>query len=261
MLEREFEMRRAQNPAYSLRAYARDLRLSPSLLSEVMSGRKGLSVGKAKEMLTKIDLAARERQLFLLSTEACHSRTKNEKQRASDELKKALHREVGKKIISDQEFALANNWYHHATLELTELNDCEHTAKWFAHRLGLSTPVIEKALERLLALHWLEFQNGRYFVTSEESETANELPSSARKRFHAEMIKKSEQALFHDLSEEREFQTMTLAFDRTQISQAKEMIQNFQREFSKKFLKMKHKNSIYQLSVQFFRLDKKGAEK
>lgn len=249
-------MRRAQNTAYSLRAYARDLRLSPSLLSEVLTGKKGLSVSRAKELLKKMDLVPRERELFLLSTEASHARTKTQKDHAAGELKRALYREVGKKIISDQEFALANNWYHLAILELTELKDCEHSAEWFAKRLGLSAVVVEKALSRLLALHWLKLKNGRYFVTSDESETDNEMPSSARKRFHAEMIKKSEEALFRDLSEDREFQTMTLAFDRSQISQAKEMMLRFQREFSQRFLKMKHKNSVYQLSLQFFRLDK-----
>jgi predicted transcriptional regulator len=46
-IQREYESRHARNPSYSWRSFARDLHLSPSMLSEFLKGRYGLSRTKA----------------------------------------------------------------------------------------------------------------------------------------------------------------------------------------------------------------------
>jgi len=100
MLERELEMRQAQNSGYSLRAFSRDLDLSPSLLSEVMAGKKGLSESRAKKILGRLGLTPYDQQVFHLSTLAHHARNAKMRERAAQALRV--------RRISDQEFALAN---------------------------------------------------------------------------------------------------------------------------------------------------------
>ena len=48
--------RKAKNPAYSLRAFARFLEMSPSFLSEISSGRKGLSRARERALREKLGL-------------------------------------------------------------------------------------------------------------------------------------------------------------------------------------------------------------
>lgn len=50
-LQVEFSKRLEKNARYSLRAYARDLKMSPGKLSEVLSKKQGLAVAKAQEIV------------------------------------------------------------------------------------------------------------------------------------------------------------------------------------------------------------------
>jgi uncharacterized protein (TIGR02147 family) len=82
------------------------------------------------------------------------------------------------------------------------------------------------------------------------------VPSNAIKKHHDEMLKKAEESLYTDDISQREFLNMTLAFSKKQMKEAKMAIRLFQEDFAKKFYsKESQKDSVYQLSVQLFRLD------
>ena len=55
ILNEELQRRRARRSAYSLRAFARNLRMSPSFLCEIMGGRKLPSPVMAERILTEIN--------------------------------------------------------------------------------------------------------------------------------------------------------------------------------------------------------------
>lgn len=55
-LKEVLAQRKEKNPAYSLRAFARQLSVSPSFLCEVQSGRKGLSRQRAELLRQKLGL-------------------------------------------------------------------------------------------------------------------------------------------------------------------------------------------------------------
>jgi plasmid maintenance system antidote protein VapI len=52
-----FEEKRSRNSSYSLRAFARDLEISVSHLSAIMSGQKKLSAQQAGKIAIKLQLA------------------------------------------------------------------------------------------------------------------------------------------------------------------------------------------------------------
>ena len=54
MLEWELKNRQRRNARYSLRAFARDLRVSPSFLSEVLAGKYQLSHAKAEDVAERL---------------------------------------------------------------------------------------------------------------------------------------------------------------------------------------------------------------
>jgi len=54
LLQKEFATRVARNKNYSLRAFARDLELAPSTVSEIMSGKYKLSDERLAEIYKKI---------------------------------------------------------------------------------------------------------------------------------------------------------------------------------------------------------------
>lgn len=75
------EARKTRNPSYSLRAYARDLALSVSKLSELLNLKKGLSPARAEIASKRLNLCGTEAERFKLSVAAYHSRAKSEREK------------------------------------------------------------------------------------------------------------------------------------------------------------------------------------
>jgi uncharacterized protein (TIGR02147 family) len=64
ILKEEFSQRRRRNPRYSLRAFARDLKLSPSMLCDVINGNHGLSRAGASKVAQALNLNPQESEFF-----------------------------------------------------------------------------------------------------------------------------------------------------------------------------------------------------
>lgn len=258
-LKSEFEKRAARNRNYSLRAYARDLGMSPAALSGLLNLKKGLSEATAQDIAERLGFSKAETQAFLVSVASQHSRSPKKRKTAQEQLKKNLQRQTRQQKIESENFAQIQNWYSLSLLELMELDSCTHKIEWFTEKLQLSSIVIKNALRRLIHVGLVEFKDGKYQPLTEESTTSEDLPSDDIKNFHAEMLKKSEVALYTNPVTEREFINMTLAFPSAEIKEAQEMIRDFQAEFAERFYHQskKKKNSVYQLSMQFFRIDQK----
>lgn len=258
ILKHQLEIRTAKNSNYSLRAFARDLELNASRLSEILNQKKGLSEVAAKALAEKLGLNQTEKEFFVLSALAQHARGQKAKDLATSTLDKKLTPAKRTKLLEAREFEQAHNWYHMAILELVELNDCEHSVEWFAKKLKLKKVIVKNAIERLEKIGWIIHENGIYQSRFNESETTFDVPSAAIKKYHEEILKKAEESLTVDSVLEREFLSMTLAFSQDQMTDAKEAIRQFQKDFADKFYpKEKNKDSVYQLSVQLFRLDSK----
>ncbi|MBC7714668.1 MAG: TIGR02147 family protein [Rhizobacter sp.] len=260
-LKRQFEIRNLKNKNYSLRAYARDLEILPSRLSDIINYKKGLSADAARKIATNLGFSENEIEVFILSAKALHARSDKDKKEAVTSLKKKLKSMKIVQKIDYAEFELANNWYHLAILELIELRDCDHSIEWFAEKLSLNKSVIKSALLRLQKINWITFKNGKYKASYDQSETTYDISSLSIKKFHEEILKKAEHALYFDHVNEREFLNMTLAFTQSQMTEAKEFIRQFQKDFADKFYTENSvKDSVCQLSIQLFRLDSGSKE-
>src|SRR5665213_2557834 len=69
-VRQEYEVRHSRNPSYSWRSFARDLKMSPSMLSEFLKGRYGLSRTKASLVAEMIRLDADHTDHFIDLLEA-----------------------------------------------------------------------------------------------------------------------------------------------------------------------------------------------
>lgn len=256
VLKEQLEFRVAKNTHYSLRAYARDLEINASRLSEILNNKKGLSEDAAQKIAHKLGLTQKETELFILSAKALHARSLKEKKAAQLALKNKLDTLKSIQKLSADEFELANNWYHLTILELLELDECDHSLEWFSKKLKLNKTTIKAALERLQKIGWIKSKNGKFTASHEQSETAYDVSSNSHKKFHDEMLKRAEHSLFYNDVNEREFLNMTLAFSTKQMIEAKASIRQFQKDFAEKYYSAeKSKDSVYQLSIQLFRLD------
>lgn len=265
ILQEEFAVRRKRSAAYSMRAFARDLDLSPGHLSALFKAQKGLSELKARALSRQLGLSRTQTRAFLASFAATFARSESTRQSAHRFLESVRLTVSVPVQVAPSDFEQIHNWYYFAIVELVELPDCEHRPEWFAQRLGLDLYVTREALERLQRVKILVCENGRYRACLEESYTQSDVSSDSIKKFHREIMKRAEQALTSQSVLEREFITMTFSFSTARLHEAKQYLREVQNQFIDRFCMNEEagpraKDSVYQLSLQCFRLDRKPGD-
>jgi len=258
ILKKELSARIDANGNYSLRAFARDAGLSASQISQILNGKRGLSGKSALIIGQNLGLNSLERDVLVHSAASSHSKSKKVKAESADSLKKLIKKYRQIYHSKKSEVAIANRWHHYAVLELLEHKDYRDDFAWIGKKLGLQVLVVRNIFSDLEKLGWIRQVSGRFVASHSHSETSSDEPSLDLRQLHLSFLKKAEQSLQTDRVSEREFLNMTLAFPKNKIPEAKDFVRRFQAEFAEKFYdENEQKDSVYQLSVQFFRLDKK----
>lgn len=256
ILRAQLAERCQKNPAYSLRAFARDLQVPPSRLSEVMGAKRGLSKEAGLKIARRLGFSANERELFVLQIEAAHARSDARKKEARRLLlDKRREVDASDKPLTLDAFQVISDWQHYAILELCTVENFDSSIDAIAKRLGLSRVETELSVERLKRLELLEEREGQLRPREEQTISPNGIPSEAIRKFHRQMLGKAEQALTLQSVEERDFSSITLAVDAERLTEAKDLIRRFRREFATLMSSGEKKNRVYNLSIQFFGVD------
>lgn len=252
ILKDELERRCQHNPRYSLRAFARDLDLSPARVSEILKGKTGLSKERALIVAQRLGFSKTEAEFFADLVESEHARSQVKKNLAKIRLNK--HENKTHQMIQLDAFKLISDWYHFAILELLTLKKTQHNIGWISQALQISEYETQSAIERLIRLGFLVEKRGKWIPSDDNSITPTEVPSDAIRRFHGQILEKAIRALNLQSIEERDFTTLTLAFSKAQMKDAKEELKKLRRDFVKKFGGTGNSDSVYCLSFQFFQL-------
>lgn len=251
-LKNEFTSRKLTNGSYSLRAFARDIGLSPSSLSLILKGSQGLSVERAHKIAHSIGMTERQKAFFCDLVESQHGRSYKSRNEASKRL--ALINSKSNNEISLESFSIISDWYHYAILELFTLKDFEGSYDWISKKLKITQSEAKKAVLRLKKVGLLK-ENGNFLeVTESETYSMTDIPSAALKKFHKQILKKAEIAIDRQPIQKRDITSATMAINSKYLPEAKKDIENFRRKFMKKYGEVKSKDTVYNLGVQFFSL-------
>lgn len=248
----QFERRVARNSRYSLRSFSRDLGLSPASLSQILAEKQGLSRSLAGRIAAKLGFSPEETERFCDLAQSQYARSQRDREKAKARLAE------GAGTISTVQldlFRILSDWHHFAILELTRLRKFEGTPQWISKSLSINEKTAEAALERLLRAGLLEKRRGKIVASKDFVATPSGIPSEAIKKFHDQILEKAKTALHFQGVQERDFSSVCMAIDHEDLPKAKEWIKEFRRSFCRKLESVPNKNRIYQLSVQFFRLD------
>jgi len=227
--------RKINNSQYSIRAFARALHLVPSHLSEILSGKRSVTL----KALHKIGAA------LLLSTEEVSSFQRIEKNQVISNYEN----------IKD-EFDLISEWYYFAIISLSEIKDFQSNTDWIADRLGINKTTAKYAVSKLLEKGLLfETKKGEWFSANKSITTTVDIPSMAIKKFHNTSLEQAKDSLFNCPVEERDFSSMTISINSKNLEKAKKRTQEFRRELSE-ILKKGSKDRVYKFNFQLFPISK-----
>ena len=188
ILIRELETRKLRNSNFNVSSFARLLNVTPSRLSEILRGKVGISVAKAASISVILKLSESEKDLFLDLVCAEHGRNPREK----EEAKKRISYYDENYFQYDQEhFASIADWYHHAILEMINLEKGK-TALQMSKSLAIPISTVNEALKRLIRLGLInKDQKGYKAAPATIRATTSDIPSEAIKRLNEQILHKA----------------------------------------------------------------------
>jgi uncharacterized protein (TIGR02147 family) len=242
-----------RNPGYSLRAFARALKLDAAALSRVLNSKMAPSMSMVEKILAHIDLNPHDRERFVQSAlQASLSKNGNKKVGA---VLNGEAQNIEARQIDAECFTAISEWYHTAILELTFAQDFQPDANWIARRLRISPVESKLALERLQLLGLLQKKNSKLLKTDRFVTTADKnITSSAHRRRQKQVLEKSILALEEMDISERNHSAVTMAIDMQHLPEAKKLISDFNKKMCA-LLARGNRKRVYELQVSLFPLD------
>lgn len=234
----EFLERKKKNRAYSLRAFARFLGLSPSYVSLIFAGKRKLPRKTAIKLSDRLNLSPSLTKKMI--SEADGSDTEF----------------IEKEEIQEDLFKMIADWRHFAVLSLGDIKNNKAQPKWIAQRLGISEIEARDVFYRLLDLEMIQIIGESFKQKPEYFQTKNDIPSAAIRRFHVNLIDHIKENIEVIPVEEREIQATVFAGSAKKLKRVKELVRQFQQEIEKE-LGSDSPDTVFSISTQLMPLSKK----
>lgn len=245
----ELRRRERNNPAYSLRAFARDLNVSASRLSEVFSGKCGISRKRALDFSKKLRLTSEDEAIFIDMVDIEHTRSQLSRKWAEERLRAKL---LDAKALREEELSALSEWYYLPLIELLQTNNAVSTPEFLASRLGITPEQATKAIETLLEMNLVAWREGRLVPAQPDRSITPTIPTPALREHNKRYLQMAGNAIENKPLPERDFSTMIMAIDKSKMELAKERIRTFRRELMKELEALPNKDAVYCLSMGFF---------
>lgn len=251
-LKSEFEARSRRRPHYSLRAFARDLELSPSSLSEYFNGKLTFSEERVISVCKKLQIKPihQEHWLDLIKMESGVS--KADQELAAVRVRARLKQEKG--TIALDLFKTISDWYHYALLELIDIDERYQDPKVAGQALGINTKQVKEAWDRLIKVGLAQKVEGCYKACQLNTFAGEDIPSEALRNYHAGLIGKALIAQEVQPIEKKEFLSIIFSFKQEDLKAIKDELYEFQVDLTNRYAQKKNKNAVYCLSTQLFNL-------
>lgn len=245
-----------RRPNYSLRAFARDLELSASLLSDILNNLANMSPTRARAVAQKLGFDADQEALFADLVTAQAARSRLQRQAAKERLTKRDRRsKFSKQDLDRFEFLL--DWRHAALYALVDTRDFSDNPAFIAKRIGVDEQTARELWERLTRLGVVERVAGRWKIREDVLSFDSEIPSAAIQDSHRKFLEKASASLGRQAPDQREFGATTFTVAHKDLPRAKAMLREFQQHFVQELSQPSAdptEDNVYCLGLQFFSL-------
>lgn len=243
-LQQEFLRRKNANPRYSIRAFARLLKVENSFLSKMLRGLKPISSDILLKFGSILDLTEGQILNFSRSVQP-------------PKLKSAAH-DLSFDSLSAEQFSLISNWHYLALLEMIRLKKFQPDVSWIAKQLNISTKEVETIVSSLNRLQYLQIEGKKWKrIEAPLTTVGTQHTTEAFKFFQRQILDLASKALDDVPFSIRDQSGITLPVRSKDIPAVKEKIKKFRRSilaFVDNKKTEKDFDSVYQLSISFFPL-------
>ncbi|MBK7890051.1 MAG: TIGR02147 family protein [Bdellovibrionales bacterium] len=251
----ELEARIRTNPRYSLRALAKHLTMSPGELSEIIRGKRALSLKVAQKIAQALEMSPAEfRQLLALAATRVAATAMPLKAEWQN-----------RQNLDEDRFRLVSDWWCFSILNFAECAGFEWDANVISRGLGITAFEARQAMERLERLALVVKTSPKtVHVAHDFVEHLTNVPSTAIRRYHRSLLEKAIAALDEQAMEERDITGVGMAIDQRDLPAMKSEIAEFQDRLMAKYAKgtgsarrRRKATAVYQLEMALYRLTQK----
>lgn len=259
-LAAEMKRLKIQDKNFSLREWSRRLGYqNPSYLSDVLKGRRKLTLAFSVLLARSLELDEKETRFLEVMTLVHRAKNLLEKRQLMRLLNSLRPKELKNSTdLTTEQFALIADWHNWALAEMPRLKDFKTDLNFIAKKLNHQVPKesIEESIDILVRNKILtRTSNGELKRCSEGPDFLDpEITKLAAREYHKQMAQKAVSALENKKSEDLDFQGSTFCIKKSDTSKLKEII----RDFHQKILELGVEDDgdeIYQIHTQLFPLD------
>lgn len=256
-LKAELERRVSRNSRYTLRSFARDLQISVSSLSLILSKKQGLSLKSAFAIARSLKLEKTEHDIFIESIKSQHARAPKDRIGANEKLKSLLnkHRQTEYRIIS---FKQITRWYHFAITEYLRTHPSTKEME-VSQALSLNIDIVQDSIQKLLEVGVLSKSRSRWIIKAEIISLVSETPSRIIRDLHHEIIQKASESIDQQDISERDLSSLLFSFDSKDFLAIQNKLKEFRRELLREYSSSSESSEVYCLSQQFFKISNRKA--
>lgn len=240
---------------FSYRTFASRAAAAPSLLKDVIQGRRNLTVAVADRFAGALGLDESAGAYLAMMAEFGNAKRAKEKNDAFEKLVR-LRRQAKLTVVDSSRHAFWSQWHHPVIRELVTLQGFQEDPEWISeHVTPRITPAQAKqSIELLLKLGFLRRNLRGRLVHSEPAFTSEyEDPGLLVRQFNQEMIALGMTAPDRFPPARREVSGLTLGLSETSYDRIKERIRAFKEEVLDLILEDKSPSRLVcQLNIQLF---------
>jgi len=225
-LEDLLSSKRKSDLTYSQITFAKDLGISPPRLSQILKGKEGISVKRAKELAPSLDLSERESEYFYHLVASKTSRSPKQ-------------RELSLRYIEENQRKYLPTYLSMNKLDLIDLKGWDVIWNLFEIKADfsdlnkisfitkLSVEEIEAVLAKMQDIELIENNDGVINRLSTRIKFGNALPSKSIREYHKRKLKDSILALDTQDQTTRKNETLTFTMKKSDFNKLSLKIENF----------------------------------
>lgn len=255
ILLKAFKAKVKLNEAYSQRALARDLSLSPTFVTKILTGEKPVPSERYKKLFQVLNMDVSQQSLFIRSV-VLESLPSTELRQLAKNAFQSEGRLENYEYEASKQFSVLKSWYNIPILNYLTCEGREKSAPAMAAYFGLTEKEVQHSLTEMEKIDLVRQINGVWSKTSQHNYFPTTKSSEIVRDFHRQMIKKSYEELSKVAPEDFEKRLITsfsIAANPEHVERAKKMIADFLGELSHE-LSEGPCQEVYQCNVQFFPL-------
>jgi len=259
-LRDSWEEKRKNNPAFSMRSWARTLGLaSHAPLNLMLAKKRPMPKKYVPKLIQSLNLNKEEGLYLETLIDLDRTKTLAEKEYYLERLK-TLSPEKQLNLVEVEEFKLLSDPIHTIILEMTNLKNFQGDPKWIQSVLHFPITIsrIEKAIERLVNMGLLsQSSDGIYIKTNQHIAGRVDVEDLGCLNYHKTISQLAAGLVSKQNLNQREYNSYSLNINKKDIYRAKIMMREFIDKFINEIEATKDTaEETYQFNMQFFEITK-----